>query len=63
MSDIWGHLIGVFIVFLIVAFVGVWVWAWRPRHRSTFDRLSHIPLEGDPHAPAPSNQNSKRMPL
>lgn len=61
MSDIWGHLIGVFIVFLILAFVGVWVWAWRPRHRATFDHLAHIPLEGNPHVPADQDRRRSQQ--
>jgi cytochrome c oxidase cbb3-type subunit 4 len=47
MSDIWGHLIGVVIILLIVAFVGVWIWAWLPRHRRVFSRMARIPLEND----------------
>lgn len=47
MSDIWGHLIGVVIILLIVAFVGVWIWAWLPRHRRVFSRMARVPLEND----------------
>ncbi len=48
MSDIWGHLIGVVIILLIVAFVGVWIWAWLPRHHRVFSRMARVPLENDP---------------
>ena len=47
MSDVWGHLIGVFIVLLIVVFIGIWIWAWLPRHRRNFERMARLPLEGD----------------
>ena len=42
---IWGHLYGVVTVVLMIVFVGIWYWAWRPRHRRTFDRLANMPLE------------------
>ncbi len=47
MNDIWGHLIGVVIILLIVAFVGVWIWAWLPRHHRVFSRMARVPLEND----------------
>ena len=45
MSGIWGHVTGIFIVVLMLAFIGIWVWVWRPRHRRKFERLSKLPLE------------------
>lgn len=45
MSPAWGHAAGVFTVLLMSAFIGVWVWAWLPRHRGTFGRLSRLPME------------------
>lgn len=47
MNDIQGHLIGVVIILLIVAFVGVWIWAWLPRHHRVFSRMARVPLEND----------------
>ena len=41
----WGHLFGVVTVILMIVFVGIWYWAWRPRHRRTFERLATMPLE------------------
>ncbi len=41
----WGHLFGVVTVILMIVFVGIWYWAWRPRHRGTFERLATMPLE------------------
>lgn len=47
MSDIWGHLIGVVILILMAAFIGIWIWAWRPRHKPLFRRMARLPLERD----------------
>ena len=41
----WGHVFGVVTVVLMIVFVGIWYWAWRPRHRRTFERLATMPLE------------------
>lgn len=48
MNEIWGHLIGVFIVVLMLTFLAVWVWAWRPRHRRTFQRMAQVPMQDQP---------------
>ena len=45
MNPIWGHLIGAVIVMLMLAFLGVWIWAWLPRHQKTFARLAQVPME------------------
>lgn len=45
MSPAWGHAVGVFTVLLMSTFIGVWVWAWLPRHHGTFGRLSRLPME------------------
>ncbi len=45
MSAFWGNLAGVVTVVLLVTFVGIWIWAWRPRHRRKFDRLAEMPME------------------
>jgi cytochrome c oxidase cbb3-type subunit 4 len=44
-SPLWGHLAGVFTVLLMAAFIGVWIWAWLPRHRRPFGRLARLPME------------------
>jgi hypothetical protein len=28
----------------MLVFVGIWYWAWRPRHRASFDALARIPM-------------------
>lgn len=45
MSALWGHVAGVFIVMMMATFIGIWVWAWLPRHRRTFGRLARLPME------------------
>lgn len=45
MSGLFGHLVGVMIVILMVTFIGIWVWAWRPKHRDTFGALASIPMQ------------------
>ena len=45
MTASWGHVSGVITVALMIAFVGVWAWAWLPNHKRDFDALSRIPME------------------
>ena len=45
MSNVWGHLAGVVTVILMITFIGIWIWAWRPRHSRVFDALACIPME------------------
>ena len=47
MSPVWGHVAGVFIVLMMATFIGIWIWAWLPRHKHVFDRLSKLPMEDD----------------
>jgi cytochrome c oxidase cbb3-type subunit IV len=44
MSGLWGHLVGVVILLLMAVFIGIWFWAWRPRHKGTFDELAALPM-------------------
>lgn len=45
MNEIHGIVSGVFTIVLMVTFLAIWLWAWRPRHRPTFDALAGLPLE------------------
>lgn len=45
MSPFWGVLAGVVTIFLMVLFIGIWVWAWRPRHLPVFDALAELPMQ------------------
>ncbi len=47
MSAVWGHVIGVFTVLVMLAFIGIWVWAWLPYHRRTFDALARLPMQDE----------------
>lgn len=47
MNPLWGHLAGVFTVLLMVAFIGVWIWLWLPRHRRTFGSMARLPMEDE----------------
>jgi cbb3-type cytochrome oxidase subunit 3 len=44
-STVSAYLSGIFALALMCAFVGIWVWVWRPEHRRKFDRLARVPLE------------------
>ena len=44
MSALFGHLVGVLILLLMSVFIGIWYWAWRPRHKPAFDELAEIPM-------------------
>jgi cytochrome c oxidase cbb3-type subunit 4 len=45
MSPFWGHVVGVFTVVVMAAFIGVWIWAWLPFHKRAFDALAAIPMQ------------------
>lgn len=47
MSAIWGNVIGVFIVIIMTTFIGIWIWAWRARHKPLFEKMAAIPMEDD----------------
>ena len=33
MSPVWGHVAGVVSLVVMIAFIGIWVWAWLPYHK------------------------------
>ena len=45
MSPFWGMLAGVITSILMIVFIGIWVWAWLPQHRPSFDALAAIPMQ------------------
>ncbi|WP_201313420.1 CcoQ/FixQ family Cbb3-type cytochrome c oxidase assembly chaperone [Dyella sp. EPa41] len=47
MSEIWGHLTGVIIVTMMVAFVCIWAWAWSGYHKKAFSRMAELPMEDE----------------
>lgn len=36
---------GIVTTFLLVLFVGGWIWAWSPKRKSDFDAAARLPLE------------------
>jgi cytochrome c oxidase cbb3-type subunit 4 len=44
MNPLWGHVIGAVIVLLMLAFLGIWAWAWLPYHRDAFAKLAQVPM-------------------
>ena len=45
MSPLWGHIAGIVTVVVMLAFIGIWVWAWLPSHKPDFDVLATLPME------------------
>jgi cytochrome c oxidase cbb3-type subunit 4 len=45
MSPAWGHVVGVFTLLVMTAFVGIWIWAWLPYHKRAFDALAAMPMQ------------------
>lgn len=56
MSSWQGTFSGVVTVVLLVTFLAIWIWAWQPWHRMTFDRLARLPLEESDDAPVAAQQ-------
>lgn len=50
---------GVLTVVLMLAFIGVCVWAWSRRRKPTFDRAAKMPLEEDD-GTVPDDKDSPR---
>ncbi|HEX5961138.1 MAG TPA: cbb3-type cytochrome c oxidase subunit 3 [Rhodanobacteraceae bacterium] len=51
MNPLWGHVAGVFILLMMATFIGIWIWAWLPRHQRNFKRMSQLPMEDDAGVP------------
>jgi cytochrome c oxidase cbb3-type subunit 4 len=47
MNPVWGHIAGGFIVAMMIAFIGIWIWAWLPYHKRTFDALAKMPMQDE----------------
>ena len=45
MNPIWGDIAGGFIIAMMIAFIGIWIWAWLPYHKRTFNDLARMPME------------------
>jgi len=49
MNPLWGHVIGIVTLVVMLAFLGVWAWAWLPYHKRDFDALAKLPMEDQEH--------------
>lgn len=38
---------GLALIMLIVAFLGMWIWAWSDKRKGDFKKMSELPLEED----------------
>lgn len=47
MNPIWGTVAGAFIIAMMLVFIGIWVWAWLPRHQRTFNAMASLPMEDE----------------
>ena len=47
MSPIWGEIHGYVTVGMMTLFIGIWIWAWRKRHKEVFDRMSELPMQDE----------------
>ena len=47
MNPLWGEILGYVTVAMMTLFIGIWIWAWRKRHKKVFDRMSEISMEDD----------------
>ena len=47
MNPLWGHIVGIATAIVMLAFIGIWVWAWLPQHKPSFDALAKLPMEDE----------------
>lgn len=47
MSPVWGNLMGFVTLAMMSLFIGIWIWAWRKRHKPVFDRMAELPMEDE----------------
>lgn len=38
---------GIFTAILLLAFVGIWIWAWSKQRKDDFAKSARLPLEDD----------------
>jgi cytochrome c oxidase cbb3-type subunit 4 len=50
---------GVLTVILMIAFLGLIIWAWSSKRKDAFDKLSQMPLEEDDEQLAEDNSRSE----
>jgi cytochrome c oxidase cbb3-type subunit IV len=43
---------GIVTSILLLAFIGIWIWAWRGQRKTTFDEAARVPLhDNNIHSP------------
>lgn len=47
MNPLWGPVAGVLIVLMMLAFIGIWIWAWLPHHKRDFSAMAHLPMQDE----------------
>lgn len=50
---------GVLLVMLVIAFLGMWAWAWSSKRSADFGSASRLPLEEDQGTPCASQSTHK----
>jgi cytochrome c oxidase cbb3-type subunit 4 len=60
MNEFFGHLSGVVTAVLLLAFIGIVLWAWSGRRRATYEAAARLPLEEDP--PVSTTSIKERLP-
>jgi len=38
---------GLALILLIVAFIGLWIWAWSDKRKADFKEMSELPMQED----------------
>ena len=38
---------GIFTALTLIAFIGVWIWAWSAKRKSAFDEAANLPFADD----------------
>ncbi len=49
---------GFMTAFLLILFVGIWIWSWSSGRKTAFDRMAQLPLEDDDLPPGPSGRGT-----
>ena len=43
----WGAVSGVITAILLIAFIGIVIWAWSSKRKEQFEAMARMPLEAD----------------
>jgi cytochrome c oxidase cbb3-type subunit IV len=45
MNPLWGTVVGIVTLVVMLVFIGIWAWAWLPRHKPAFNALAKVPMQ------------------